>query len=130
MDKEGIKRQQYKKINHHIWAQTHKKDLFLYRQKIKNEVFSYYSKKIPCCAKCGISDIRVLSLDHIDGGGCKMRKSLDNHGGGGFNFYIWLRKNNYPKNINLQVLCMNCQFIKRFEQHENTDFIHGGKKID
>ena len=81
------------------------------KQKIKHEIMTYYSNGQPVCQKCGETDIRCLSIDHLNGGGTKHRKTL---GRSSDSLYRWLRKNNYPKEY--QVLCMNCQFIKEREK--------------
>lgn len=62
--------------------------------------------------------IDALSIDHIDGGGAKHRKGLTTS-----NIYRWLIKNNFPTGF--QVLCMNCQFIKK---KRNREFGKAGKK--
>lgn len=81
---------------------------------MKNEVFSHYSPELKC-RQCGFSDIRALSIDHIEGGG---RKHLqDNDIWSGTGLYLWLKRNNYPEGF--QVLCMNCQAIKRSINNEN-----------
>jgi len=80
--------------------------------KLKFEIISHYSNNKMECMKCGFKDMRALSIDHIHGGGRKHRKQL----GIISNFYEWLKKNNYPEGY--QVLCMNCQFIKRLENKE------------
>jgi hypothetical protein len=52
-------------------------------------------------------------MDHIEGGGTRARlktEPLKRH------IYHWLKKNDYPDGF--QVLCMNCQFIKRIENNE------------
>lgn len=77
------------------------------------EVFSHYSNGTMRCAHCGFDDIRALSIDHINGGGEKARREQ----GFGDRNYRWLIKNHFPDG--LQVLCMNCQFIKR---HTNNEF--------
>ncbi len=82
-----------------------------YGQKVKLEVLTYYGGGKVACVKCGFSDIRALSIDHIDGGGTHHRVELHHR-----NIYAWLRKNNYPEGY--QTLCMNCQFIKRCEGKE------------
>lgn len=64
-----------------------------------------------CSSHC--DDIRALSLDHINAGGRQERLKFNNH----YRLYAWLIKNNYPSGY--QVLCMNCQWIKRRENHEN-----------
>jgi len=61
------------------------------------------------CKKCGFDNVDALSIDHIHNGGNKHRRELNSKAG--YNFYWWLIKNNFPKGY--QVLCMNCQFIKK-----------------
>lgn len=61
------------------------------------------------------TDIRILTIDHINGGGAKHRKQLGNSAS---RFYRWLIKHNYPEGY--QVLCMNCEWIKRYENKEIT----------
>jgi len=83
--------------------------------RIKEAVLARYScGEVAVCVKCGFSDIRALSIDHVNGGGTKHRRELK--GGYGRMMYVWLRRNGYPSGY--QTLCMNCQFIKRFECNE------------
>lgn len=77
----------------------------------KLKVVTHYSNSTMKCAKCGFSDMRALSVDHIEGNGNKHRKEVK-----GCRLYQWLIKNKYPKGF--QILCMNCQFIKRHENQE------------
>jgi len=90
----------------------------IWSQKIKYEVLSHYSHlSTPVCRQCGMSDIRTLSIDHIKGGGGDHRRELfGKNRKGGRHFYRWLQDNNYPEGY--QVLCMNCQWIKRYENGE------------
>ena len=81
------------------------------RKKLRVELLSHYSPSLSC-QKCGFSDIRALSMDHINGGGIRHLKQIKG------SFYYWLKKNNYPTGF--QVLCMNCQFIKKVERNETT----------
>jgi len=75
----------------------------------KRKVLSHYSDKCPAsCENCDNIDERVLTIDHIDSDGILYRKVHHS-------IYVWLALNDYPDNLNLQVLCMNCQFIKRVE---------------
>jgi hypothetical protein len=87
----------------------------LYRKRMKQEVFSHYSCGEISCCKCGYNDIRALSLDHINGGGTKHRKEL---GKVGTEFYRWLKESEFPTGY--QVMCMNCQFIKKVEEMEQS----------
>lgn len=88
-----------------------------YRNKIT--VIKHYSPDMSCQnPKClvpsGCRDMRCLSMDHINGGGTRHVDEIKKHGTS--TLYAWLIKNNYPKGY--QVLCMNCQFIKRIENKE------------
>jgi len=95
------------------WARKLRlKNLDKYRAKsiathaaLKIDVFSHYAPDLKC-VKCGFSDLRALSIDHIYGNGAKHRKQI------GSVIYRWLKKNNYPPGY--RVLCMNCQFIEKF----------------
>ena len=91
------------------------------KDKVKLEVFSHYCDG-PIACKCGYNDLRALTLDHIDGGGNEHRKLIKKRCG--TDFYRWVKKNNYPSGI--QVLCMNCQFVKR---HENNEMNRHHKKF-
>lgn len=81
---------------------------------LKRQVFRHYSsKKKIQCDQCGFSDIRALSLDHVEGGGQEHMRELGIESG--LDFYKWLKAHHYPNKPRLQVLCMNCQFIKAYE---------------
>jgi len=72
-----------------------------YRDKNKELVFEHYGKK---CACCGESNIKFLTIDHINGGGTKHRKNIK------IKMYSWLKKNNFPEGF--QTLCFNCNWGK------------------
>uniref|UniRef100_A0A6M3IQR9 Uncharacterized protein n=2 Tax=viral metagenome TaxID=1070528 RepID=A0A6M3IQR9_9ZZZZ len=76
-------------------------------KRIKLEVFSYYSKGEPKCTHCGITELDVLCLDHIDGGGTKDRLFNNHHGS---NLHYFLKRTGYPEGF--QVLCANCNLRK------------------
>jgi hypothetical protein len=78
-----------------------------YRYKAK--VFAHYGGEHPAC-KCGFDDPRALSIDHVDGGGSQHRKTLK-----GISIHKWLVAQGYPEGF--QILCMNCQYIKRWEEN-------------
>jgi hypothetical protein len=52
------------------------------------------------CSCCGETEIKFLTIDHIDGGGAKHRKKIRQQ------FYHWLKRNNFPPGF--RVLCFNC----------------------
>ena len=64
----------------------------------------------PICKRCGFSDIRALQIDHINGGGSKERKNREK------SFLMTVRQN--PNKF--QILCANCNWIKRVENREAT----------
>jgi hypothetical protein len=79
-----------------------------YKLRVKMEVLSHYSPSLTC-QKCGFPHLKALTIDHINGGGNEHRRKIgvrNSH-----EFYKWIVANNYP--VDLQVLCMNCQFLKR-----------------
>ena len=76
---------------------------------IKQEILSYYGNGKLACVTCGETRIACLSIDHINGHGGEHRKSL---GLAGKAFYPWLKKQGFP--LGYQTLCMNCQWVKRF----------------
>ena len=98
-------KQKYQELNKE-YLKTYNKE---YSLNVKRKILGHYSNSTLTCAHCGFSDIRALSIDHINGQGNKHVKALGI--GRGAAFYSWLIKNNYP--VGFQVLCMNCQWIKR-----------------
>lgn len=81
------------------------------RQRVRQEAVAHYGGK---CAKCGITDYRILQIDHINNNGYRHRKEIKT----GL-FPMWLKKHGYPKDY--QILCCNCNWIKRFENNENKN---------
>jgi RNase P subunit RPR2 len=65
------------------------------------------------CAGCGFSDKRALQIDHVNGGGSKQGRELKMHRG--VKFYKLVLSN---KNEDYQLLCANCNWIKRIEKNE------------
>ena len=67
--------------------------------------------------RCGFSDWRALQLDHIHGGGTKERLGLKK-----FDlalvYYRFIIKNPEDAKKKFQLLCANCNWIKRYEANE------------
>lgn len=77
--------------------------------KTKLEVMQRYGGYCQCC---GEPRIEFLTIDHINQNGADHRRELGfDHTCTGYNFYIWLRKQDYP-DLGLQVLCANCNTAK------------------
>lgn len=81
------------------------------RNRTRLTVFSHYCGGLPRCQSCGVVDLRVLTVDHIEGGGTRHRRKIHRS-----NFYKWLLDAGFPDGY--QILCMNCQWIKRAEKRE------------
>lgn len=77
-----------------------------YTARVKAETIAIYGGACVCCGK---TELAFLSVDHKFGGGNVERKTLRK--GGGKAFYLWLKKNGYPKD-KYQVLCHNCNQAK------------------
>jgi hypothetical protein len=82
------------------------------RAEHKRLVFMAYGNK---CKHCGFTDPRALQIDHTRGGGHKDRMDKKILSGDGF--YKFILKMNCPKD-RFQLLCANCNWIKRSENHE------------
>ena len=95
---------------HRLWGQSKGKDYRKEvnrksRDKLRREVLSAYSEDPPLCACCGEEHIEFLQLDHINGDGRQHRAGFK-----GSEFYVGLRKQGFPKDLGLRVLCSNCNF--------------------
>lgn len=76
----------------------------------KIKVMNHYSNGTMKCNCCGATGIEFLTLDHINGGGCKERKEINKRPG--VDYYAWLLKTDY-EDKDLQVLCYNCNCAKQ-----------------
>ena len=100
------------------WRKKHPEQRQKAREKgreIKQEVLTHYGNNKCCCVQCDENRLACLSIDHINGGGNKERNKLRKRSS--YLYYTWLKKNNYPEGY--QTLCMNCQFVKRFQFGEH-----------
>lgn len=82
-----------------------------YRRRMRLAVIEGLGSK---CNKCGFNDMRALQIDHINGGGSKERKELGFHG----QFHRQVLKSFLARENKYQLLCANCNWIKRFENDE------------
>jgi 5-methylcytosine-specific restriction endonuclease McrA len=79
-------------------------------RKVRQLVLKTFGGK---CARCGYDDWRALQIDHINGGGHAERKNS----GGSESYYRRILKG--EKSGKYQLLCANCNWIKRYERGEN-----------
>lgn len=81
-----------------------------YYGRVRQEALETVGNGIIACVKCGFNDIRAIQIDHKEGGG---RKDFENSSS----------PNEYYKNMlknpdKYQLLCANCNSIKRYENGE------------
>lgn len=70
-------------------------------------VLNHYGAFCHCNCGCKVTNLRHLTIDHINGDGAKHRREVRGVRGG---IYRWLIKNMFPKDF--QVLCWNCNCAK------------------
>lgn len=98
------------------------------KQAMRREVVLHLSDEIKC-KRCGYTDFRALQIDHINAGGNRERDERKGKGGGGLGSQnrFWKLILSLPRDVaraKYQVLCANCNCIKRTENKEH----YGGKK--
>lgn len=65
----------------------------------------------PKCKHCGFSDERALQIDHVNGGGVEERKRIG---------WKTMLRRVIQQPHEYQVLCANCNWIKRAERGEHV----------
>lgn len=70
------------------------------------------------CKRCGFTDWRALQFDHINGGGTKARgtRPWDSR----FSTYGLFLQYAATHPTEFQILCANCNWIKRYEKGEEA----------
>jgi len=69
------------------------------------------------CVHCGFSDSRALQIDHINGGGSKERKERNYKG----SYHKHVIESFLKQENKYQLLCANCNWIKREENNERNN---------
>lgn len=100
------------------YAKTHPMESRMYqrkwqkesRERIKLETLHLLGNK---CVKCGFLDIRALEIDHINGDGY-----IERRGCSSWKRYHVILQNIKNNSKNYQLLCANCNRIKKEENHE------------
>ena len=95
------------------YYQRHKKERLtasrVYYSRLRNLIFEILGDK---CTNCGFEDIRALQIDHINGGGSQERKTTKRHP------YLVVLEKLEKGDEGYQILCANCNWIKRHEKEE------------
>lgn len=87
-----------------------------FTRRLREQVFDLFGKR---CVRCGFNDERALQLDHINGGGVREAKRLGGPKG------VW--RNSLENPDKYQILCANCNWIKRRENKEYPTGFEGKK---
>ena len=69
------------------------------------------------CVRCGFDDIRALQIDHVAGDGASHRRASPTNGNQGTTLYGAIIRGTVDR-ARFQVLCANCQWIKKAEDEE------------
>lgn len=90
--------------DHLEYKKTYNKD---YRKKKRLEILTLLGGK---CKQCGFADSRALQIDHVNGGGTRELRTMS-------------QTTYYKKVFNdiagkYQLLCANCNWIKKYEKDE------------
>jgi len=83
-----------------------------YDQDIKRSAMEHYGQGK--CACCKNDFLPHLTLDHVNNDGKAHRASLRGWERGGICLYKKLKREGYPNNPPLQVLCFNCNMAKKY----------------
>src|SRR5688572_23978658 len=78
-------------------------------KRYRSEILSLLGNE---CCQCGFTDLRAMNIDHKFGGGTKDRYRC------GSNFYKRVLDRIRSGKHDLQLLCANCNQIKRYTHNE------------
>lgn len=119
LEKERERRRKYKKshpekikADKRKWWWKHREERLIkskeWYKKTRLEALQAYGGLSPRCAWCGENKLEFLTFHHKDDNGKEHRKEI----GGSAKLPYWLKKNNYPKGI--EILCWNCNTAHTF----------------
>ena len=130
---------------HRRWSAAHKDKLRLYRERYELRHPEWESKQRTwrrewrrriawkyreqalqalgsACVRCGFTDPRALQIDHKEGNGMAHRRALTKGKRYSGDAQTRLHKDVLANLSRFQLLCANCNWIKR---HENAEDGHG-----
>lgn len=83
------------------------------RKEFRQKIIAKFGGK---CIQCGFNDWRALQVDHVNGGGTQEVKIVFNRNRDKYNQSLLKDKSN-----KYQLLCANCNWIKKYEKDENAN---------
>ena len=84
-------------------------------QKVRTEILDLLGR---ACVCCGFDDLRALQIDHVNGGGGRDRKV------GSATYYARILKSIQEGSDEFQILCANCNAIKKYDNKEHNPRVH------
>jgi hypothetical protein len=105
-EKSRLSQSKYRANNREKIKESNKK----LHQKNRNKLMDLLGNK---CSRCGFSDYRALQIDHIHGGGIKERSLFNTK-----DYHRHVIKSLMNNENKYQLLCANCNWIKRSENKE------------
>jgi len=75
------------------------------------------------CKRCGFEDERALQIDHVNGFGLKTRNPRTTNTK---HYYLVVYQSVLKNENKYQILCANCNWIKRHENKENSNDYKNG----
>jgi len=107
----------YRNTNRDKFREQVRNSHHIRRFKLRNEVINLLGSK---CANCGYSsNIHALQIDHINGKGREDRRQFKGSQERFYNYVIEYIKQG--QNNKYQILCANCNAIKRIENKEHRE---------
>ena len=80
-----------------------------YHRKLRRSALAYLGDR---CVRCGFSDWRALQVDHVFGSGNQEHDSIGSQA-------IYSKVLSGEHDHEYQLLCANCNWIKRYENNEH-----------
>ncbi len=113
-DDPKLRRRQLEYSHKHYFDNQERKSEYSHNRwlKMRLELLEYLGGK---CERCGFDDYRALQIDHVNGGGVREMKNLKSLKSP--IKYLERIKNNRSE---YQLLCANCNWIKRDENNETA----------
>lgn len=109
----------YSKERYNLLEKNRKYKLEL-KIKLMNSLGGVICTNLDCQVSGKCKDIRCLQIDHKNGDGYKDKQRFKSTTA----MYLYYLKNLEEAKRNLQVLCANCNWIKRIDNHEhNTNWL-------
>jgi hypothetical protein len=85
-----------------------------YYHRLRDAIMAFFG---PVCVACGFSDVRALEIDHILGNGATEKRTV--YRDGTKYIYDLIRTDPNDARRRYQVLCRNCNVIKKIEREEH-----------